>query len=82
MKLKKHIRLHTTLLAVGAGGLGTEQLSALMCTNFLMSSNKCVAHRKKGAMLIDLILLTQNTSNYKNTKTETGLKLEGVWEYD
>ena len=78
MKLKRLIRLHTTLLAVG-GELGTEKLAALMCTTNMMSNNKLVALNKKGAMLIDSILLTTN-SNRKNTKTETGLKLEGVWD--
>ena len=52
-----------------------------MCTKNVMSNNKLVALNKKGAMLIDSILLTIK-SNHKNTKIETGLKLEGVWEYD
>ena len=61
--------------------MGTDILAALMCTQIVMSNNKLVALNKKGAVLIDSILLTKH-SNHKNTKTETGLKLEGVWEYD
>ena len=57
MKLKRLIRLHTTLLAVG--GIGDDKLAALMCTKIVMSNNKLVALNKKGAMLIDSLLLTK-----------------------